>query len=428
MIDGVAIEGRWGRARPVRSAAAATWTGERTALVATAAAVALLPLLTPEGPANLGPVDLAIATAVAASLLWAGATRQQWRFPYALPMTIFMLGGAVGALVGPVPVAGVTALVQDLWLLLWCWVIANSARSPARLKVLVTTWVYSSIVWVVLLFVGLIIHSPFLTGQTSREGSRTSLTLIDPNVSANYYVISMMLVWATQRPRARTARLATYALFVAAVISTGSNSGIVSLIVGTSVAALLGVYRRFGVVGAVGAACFLLLGFGLAASQISIHGIQERAHASRYAFIRDGIGRGAVSVEQRSALLHESVGLFERGGPLGQGPVSTKPRLQAEMAPFVKEAHDDYAAALLERGVIGVVGLLALVFTLAIAAGSLARSRLRPQFADVLVRPNALVGALVGTMVAMTVYELLHVRHVWAMFGVIAALVLWARE
>jgi hypothetical protein len=429
MIDGVALEGRWRRAgAAVREPAAASWTGERIALAATAAGVALLPLLKPAGPANLGPVDLAIATAIGATLLWAGAAAQRWRFPYALPIGIFMLGGAVGALAGPVPIAGLTALVQDLWLLAWCWVIANVATTPARLKVIVATWVYSAIVWVVLLFVGLSVHSAFLTGQTSREGSRTALTLIDPNVSASYYVISLMLIWATQRPRARVARVAVYALLIAAIISTGSNSGIVSLLVGTSVAALVGAYRRFGAAAAIGVACLLLLGFGAAASQISIHGIQERAHASRFAFVRDGIGRGAVSVEERGALLHESVGLYETGGLLGQGPGSTKPRLQKEMAPFVKEAHDDYMAALLERGVIGVIGLLALVLTLAAVTISLARSRLRPDFATVLARPNALIGAVVGTMVAMTVYELLHVRHVWTMFGLIAALVVWGRE
>ena len=429
MVDGVAIERAWPLPeRASRRAARDALTGERLALGATAASVALLPLLRPEGPANTAPVDLVIAVAIVASLLWAGTAGIRWRFPYALPVAVFMLGGALGALAGPVPGAGITALVQDLWLLLWCWVVANVARSPARLRVLLRTWAYSSIVWVTLLFVSLAVGSTFLTGQTTREGSRTALTLIDPNVSANYYVISLMIIWATRTPRSRPVRLAAYGLLVAAIISTGSNSGIVSLAVAMSVAGLLGLYRRAGAVAAISAACFLLVAIGAGASTISIRGIQERAHSSRYAFLRDGIGRGAVSVEQRGTLLHESVPLYERGGLLGQGPVSTKPRLQKEMAPFVKEAHDDYAAALIERGVIGVVGLLMLIFALAAAAISVGLSRLKPGFGAVLVRPNALVGALVGTMVAETVYELLHVRHVWALFGFVAALMLWGRE
>jgi hypothetical protein len=46
----------------------------------------------------------------------------------------------------------------------------------------------------------------------------------------------------------------------------------------------------------------------------------------------------------------------------------------------------------------------------------------------VIVHPNALFGALIGTLVASTVYELLHVRHVWALFGLLAALSLWQRD
>jgi len=111
---------------------------------------------------------------------------------------------------------------------------------------------------------------------------------------------------------------------------------------------------------------------------------------------------------------------------LGQGPVSTKPRLQHELAPLAKEAHNDYFAALTERGILGLLGLLVLVLGL----GTRTISVLTPpveRFAGVLVNPNALVGAVVGTMAAMTVYELLHVRHVWALFAIIAALHLWSR-
>ena len=44
------------------------------------------------------------------------------------------------------------------------------------------------------------------------------------------------------------------------------------------------------------------------------------------------------------------------------------------------------------------------------------------------LRMDALAGALAGTLVAMTVYELLHVRHVWALFGVVAAVSIWGRR
>jgi O-antigen ligase len=403
-------------------------SAERVALRTTAVAIALLPLLVPRGPSNLGPADVLMAASIGTCFVWAVSSRQRWTFAYGVPMALFLIAGVLGALAGPVPNAGIIAVLQDFFLLAWCWSVLNICRSPARLRVLVATWAYSAIVWGTLLFVGIAIGSNFLTGHSSREGSRTALTFVDPNVSANYYVISIMIIWASGRPRRRSVRLLAYGLLVAALVTTGSNSGIVSLTVGVAVAAVVGLYRRAGSMPAVALLALILLSGYLAASNFSISSIQERAHGSRYAFIRDGIGRGETSVSQRSDLLHESFVLYKRGGLLGQGPVSTKPRLEAEQAPFVKEAHDDYFSALMERGVLGFVALLMLVVAVVYRGWIVARPRPGPGGTSIIAHPNALFGALIGTLVASTVYELLHVRHVWALFGLLAALSLWARD
>lgn len=402
--------------------------GERLAVVATAAAVALLPLLVPRGPANISPVDAPIAVAMLACLVWAGASGHRWRFPYAIPMGLLIIGGALGALAGPVPVPGIVALLQDLVLLAWCWAVVNLASSPERLRILLATWAYSSIAWAVLLFVGLAIGSATIAGQTAEEGSRTALTFADPSVSANYYFISIMIMWAAGFPRTIGLRLAASVLLFAALVSTGSNSAIVSVIVGAAVALLVGIYRRAGIAPAISALAFLVIGGYLAASTTNAMGIQEAAHESRYAFLRDGIGRGQTSVTQRDTLLRESLRLYETGGPLGGGPVSTKPRLENEGAPFVKEAHNDYLAALIERGAVGLLGFLILVAGLVVRTLAFAGGRLTGGFRAVVVRPSALVGAVAGTMVAEAVYELLHVRHVWTLFAFVAALYVWGRD
>jgi len=405
-----------------------TLAGERVALGATAAAIAMSPLLVPHGVSNIAPADAFIALAMWTCLLWVGTSSHRLRFPYAVPVALFMAGGALGALAGPVPRSGIVAFLQDLVLLLWCWAVANLCSSPQRLKTLLAAWVYSSIVWAGLLFLGLAIGSSILTGQTTAEGSRTALTFGDPSFSANYYFVSLMIIWATGRPRHRVARFAAYGLLIGALLSAGSNSGIVSLTVGVLATAVVAIYRRRGGVAAVGALAFVSVAAFFVSANISLKGIQLSAHESRYAFIRDGIGRSDVSEAQRGALLAESINLYKTGGPLGQGPVSTKVRLDREMAPFVKEAHDDYLAALLERGPLGLIGLLLLVSTLILKGLSLARVRLAQGFDAVVQHPHALFGALVGTLVSSTVYELLHLRHLWAFFAFIAALYLWGRE
>jgi hypothetical protein len=420
-----------GPARPVRMPAlpqTAALTAERLALGATALAVAFLPLAVPAGPANIAPIDGLIALAFGACLVWGGTVAWRWRFPYAVAVGMLMLGGALGALIGPVPTAGLIALGQDIILIFWCWTVANIAHSAKNLGILLATWAYSGIAWAVAAFVGLATGSSLLTGQIERQGSRVQITLADPSYAANYFLISLMIIWATRRPRNRAVRIVAYGLLAGAIATTGSNSGAVGLAVGVIVGGLLGIYRRYGPVEAVAVAAFVVLSGYAVVSNVSLERLQSRAHDSRYAFVRDGLGRSPESVGQREMLLHESIRLYRTGSPFGEGPVSTKPRIEREMGPLVKEAHDDYFAALLERGVIGFVGILLLVGALAVRSVSLATSRLQAAVADVLVRPNALVGAVAGTLVAGTVYELLHVRHIWALFAVVAAVYAWGRE
>lgn len=429
MIHSATVRRNVRSSEPIRAARAGRTLGEeRLALGAMAVAIAFLPFLVPRGPGGTAPLDVLVAASLFACLLWAGASSHRWRFPYVVPMALFLLGGMLGALAGPVPRAGLLAVTQDAVLLAWAWALANLASSTRGLKTLAAAWVYSSIVWAIVLFVGLGLGLSALTGQTPADGSRTTLTFGDPNISANYYFISFMLMWATGYPRHRVFRLSAYALLVAALISTGSNSGIVSLILGITVAWALAVYRRAGIAPAVAAIAVAVVGGYFAATHVSLTSIQEQAAASRYPILRDGIGRGQVSVSQRDTLLQESVLLYHTGGPLGQGPASTKPRLDAEIAPLVKEAHDDYLAGLLERGAVGLIGVLLLVSSVAWRSLSACAAPLSGRLTTAVVRPNALAGAVAGTLVAAAVYELLHLRHVWALFALVAAAYTLAQE
>jgi hypothetical protein len=403
-------------------------TGERLALGATAVGVAMLPLAVPAGPANIAPIDALIAIAVGATLLWAGTVPFRLRFPYVIPVGLILVSGAVGALVGSVPQLGIVALMQDVVLIAWCWAVVNVGHSASNFRILLATWVYSGIVWAALAFVGLATGSSLLTGQIERQGSRVQITLADPSYAANYFFITIMIIWATRRPVHRGLRFGAYALLVGALATTGSNSGIVALTTGTLVAAALGAYRRFGIVPATTLVAFMMLGGYVAASTVSLGAIQGRAHDSRYAFVRDGIGRSTQSAGQRDLLLHESTRLYRSGSPLGEGPVSTKPRLQKEMGQLVKEAHNDYFAALIERGPLGFIGLLLLVSSVGLRALSVTRAKVVEGVGSTVIRPNALVGAVAGTLVAGTVYELLHVRHVWTLFAFVAALSIFGRD
>jgi O-antigen ligase len=427
MIRTTATRTAGGPSLPIRAYRYPRLDGGRLAIRFTAAGVAMLPFLA-GGVGNAAPVDLFFALAVVGCLLWAGRTGRRLRFPYAVSAGLLVAGGALGALVGPVPRAGAFALVQDCWLVAWCWTVVNVAWSSDRLRVLVATWVYSSIAWGGALVVGIIGHWTLLTGQTEAEGSRTTLTFLDPNYAGNYFFISVMLIWASGYPRSRGLRIAAYLLMVVALLSTGSMSAMISLLIGIAVATVLGVYRRSGLVPAVAVLAALVLGGSLAASVTSVSEIQRSARTSPHTFLRDGLGRGATSASGRETLFRESMRLYQTGGPLGTGPVSTKQRLRSDMAPVAKEAHNDYMAALVERGPLGVLGLALLLAVVAVRALPLVAARVGEGVIAAGLKPNALMGAVAGTVVAAAFNELLHVRHVWTLFAFIAAVYLLSRR
>jgi hypothetical protein len=396
--------------------------GEQLALRATATAVALLPLLRPTGPANTAPLDFFILLVLGSCLLWAGRSGTRWRFPYVFPFSLFVLGGALGSLAGPVPMGGLIALLA------WCICLANVCRSPRGLQVVLRTWVWSAMAWAIVLLIGEFTGNAYLAGIQSWEGGRTSLTFGDPNYCAYYFFVAMMMIAATRYPRRRRTRVLMYLILLPTWALSGSNGAIVELLLALALIAVIAVHREHGATLAISAACMLLAFGAVAVPRIPFARIQRAAHDSQYRLLRDWLGRSEKTFGQRKQLDHEGIDLFLNGGPLGEGPTSTIHRLTATQAPFAREAHNDYLAALTERGFIGAAGLMLLLGGVLTRAASLVRARLSPAFTEVVPRAGPLVAAVAGTFVFSTVYEVLHARDVWALFAVVAALSLWGRE
>jgi hypothetical protein len=388
----------------------------------------MLPLLVPGGPSNSAPEDFLIVVAIGAAMFWTSLSGHRCRFPFVVPMALFIGGGAIGALRGPVPGTGGVALLQDVLLLLWCWALLNVASTPRRLGVVVRAWAYSATAWASLLLLGVATGMRALTGQSGTEGVRTALTFVDPNIAANYFFLSFMVVWAAQCPRRRSRRLAADGVLLAAIFTTGSSGGLVSLALGVGVATVLTIYRKHGATPAISAAALGAVAVFAFHSTVTISSIQQAAANSRWTYLRDGLGREAHSAESRQAIFSESTALYDTSGALGDGPVSTKPRLRHAQAPVVKEAHDDYVAALLERGIVGFAGLLLLFGALLVRSASAATGKLADGFERVVPNPQALTGAIAGVLVAASVYEVLHMRHVWTLFAIVGALSVFGRK
>ena len=256
--------------------------------------------------------------------------------------------------------------------------------------------------------------------------ARVQGTLGDPNLAANYFLISLFVVLACGRPRSRVGRASAVMILLTAVALTGSNGGLVSLCVAVFVVTIAWIWRTRGPVLGIALAALVLCALAALVSSVDMGSLEQRA-ADASLLLRDSIGRGGESSGTRSTLLHESSALYQQTGLIGIGPGRTKDWLAREGAPYVKEAHSDYTASLVERGALGALGLVVLVITLLRRAMVLLVEPMRPEYTDVVRLPQMLLGAIVVVLVSASFYEVLHFRHVWALFGLIAGAQIWGR-
>src|SRR5947199_60231 len=252
----------------------------RLTIVAISVAVAALPLLRPSGPGNTGMVDLALVGALLVAGMWASIRSHILRLPYALPVGLTVLAGA---------------------------------------------------------------------------------------------------------------------LVVTAIVLTLSNGGMLALVLATACGALFRIARRRGLFVAVAVGVALALA-GIGATRvIDVHGWVTRVEASS-PFVRDSLGRESESGGSRSTLIKEASAVWLRGDSvLGLGPGNTEATLRDRQAAYVKEAHNDYVAALLERGVLGATALVLLAATLAVRARRISvAGGIAPEFREVVPRPELLAAAVIA--------------------------------
>ena len=123
-------------------------------------------------------------------------------------------------------------------------------------------------------------------------------------------------------------------------------------------------------------------------------------------------------------LLTENFAVYQSGGGgiFGTGPGGTKPLLASRQSAYVKEAHNDWMAALIERGAPGVLALGLLVGAVALTAARVSRrTGPEPPSAGPATRLYWLAAAAMSVAVFGWFHEALHFRHAWALFGLLAA-------
>jgi O-antigen ligase len=396
--------------------------------------IASLPMLQPfgmgPGPGNTGLPDLTLVVVTVTMLLWASARRLPVRWPYLIPTCLTIIAGGIAAIANDG--AGALTLVKDLFVLLWAVSVANLCREPRMLRLAMRAWVWIGTFYALVMIVGFVLGIEALSGK-QLDGERAQFTFGDANYASNWFICVYFIARASRIPDKTWQRWAVCGILLAAEGLTGSNGGALAL----GAAIFLGWLFRLVREGkahhavAVGTLAAIVGGGGIAVlSTVDIQPYLTRASEAS-PILRDSIGRTTgESTNSRSTVLTTTVRMIEeQPHPWGIGPGRTEKQMLYNQETYVREAHNDYIAAVLERGFLGGLALIVLLYVVLLQCVRIARrDALKPEFARVVPRPE-LFGCLIAVfLISGLFYEVLHYRHGWAFFGLIAAVYLFGRK
>jgi hypothetical protein len=393
-------------------------------------AAALVPVLVPMGPAQTAIIDPINLIAIVIFLAHAIGGGKTTRVPFVVPALMITVASLIATFNAVSPGASLLTLGQDAYLFLWFVMLVNVMRSRQELKELRIAWVVVACVVAILGVVLLVsqTHVYSLWRLIGPKGNRATGTFTNTNMLSSYLVLSLFLLLSLERNVGRVFKWVSLGILGVGLLATKSNGGIVSFIAGLAVWAPLRSWIKHrsptrlaaGVLLAVAAVMtlwWLYTGWGLGSAEIK--DLQKES----------SLGRAAHSSEERGRIWTT---LFQRWtqSPLGIGPgnsrwqevgVSSRER---KTSYFSKEAHNDSLAYLVERGPLGLLGLVVtLVMIVVMLTNWLKQRAARGEAEDSGGSlPSAMAGAMTAWVVFSFTHETLHLRHYWLFLAMLCAL------
>jgi len=398
----------------------------------------LAPVVVPAGPgqtAVLDVVNLFAILAFAYFVVFPG--RQTLRVPLLAPTVLVAIGSLIACAWAPSMSLAALALAQDAYLFAWFVVLVNLLHTRRDLRLVRVAWVWTA----VLVSLGALAQLLFATGGSlgtllGSRGVRPASTLYNPNMLADYLMMSVFVALSLAAEIRRLPLLLSLGIMGIALLATKSNGGMIAFAAGAmtwcAVAVATGPPRRHGrvlataaiVVSLVGLFGWLNLEWGMGDG--ALQALKEHTF----------VGRMEHSSQSRLRIWDQLERTYARS-PLGIGPgnsgeftlsIAERERPDSYRS---KEAHSDYLAYAIERGPLGVAGLLILTVTVFLHVLGYWRSarqhggRPSPRTAW---WTTAMAAALAASTVHSTVIEKLHFRHFWLFLALVCGSSLMASE
>jgi O-antigen ligase len=313
------------------------------------------------------------------------------------PAMVILIASMISMINSEDPALSLVTLTQELYLYVFFIVVSNVIQTERHMRLLAGAAFLSAAAFSVPLILELLAD---FTGRA--EGYFT-----DDNGAAGYLGALAFLVYYPFDKSRRLLKPAFLGLILLAVFATKSISGALSFLLGT-VAVFVGywfytdaVTRKRIFIGAIAAVLLLIPLYRVAASQ---HNFLDRLEGSEEG--REGIWSAGLET-----FAHNPLGI-------GIGPARFKEVVIVPGWSHRKELHSDYLASLVERGILGFIGLLMILFSI---GKSLSRCLKRHTSQGELLWILGLCGMFVFTLVDAVSHETLHNRHVWLIYAMIVA-------
>jgi len=396
--------------------------------------VALAPLAVPIGDYQVAILDAFSAVALAAFAIGVLSRRIEPRAPFLAAAFVIATGSLIAVVNAESVPAAAVALVQDAYLYVWFIMLVSVMRLRGDLVGLRMGWVTMGCIVAIVALVGVMLKgNATIAGIVGPKGARATGTFTDPNMCADYLGMSLFIALSLSGHVGRLLRWGAVALLFTAIVATKSNGGALSLMVGLMVWAVVRARtRRFPLPALAGAALlavsvvlsawWMAAGFGVADQQLK--GFEAKSF----------LARAGHSSEGRLKIWRQLEQTLQKS-PLGIGPGNSRwvaLTVEGRERPhsmYSKEAHNDYLAYAIERGPLGLLALLFLLWQAFAKVRFLWKRRSRSAAAD--RSAGALAAALAGALACSAVHSLtierLHFRHYWLLLAMVCALAETAR-
>jgi O-antigen ligase len=386
----------------------------------------LVALLVPTGPGQLAIIDVVNFIAFAIFGMWTLLRGRAVIAPFALPMLLIFVGSLIATVNAESVSISVLAMTQDLYLYVWFVVLVNVIAITPEPKRLRLAWLWAAVAASIASVLMLALKdSSALSQITGLKGGRAVGTFYNPNMLADYLVMSLFIVMSLSGQVRGLLLWAAAAVILFGLVATKSNGGLVALAVGLGAWAITrsltknrSLFRLAGL-----ATMFLALGMvawwvgsGWGVGTKSLNSIGQGSF----------LGRSGHSAEVRLHIWQQLGDRYARF-PLGIGPGNSNQQLlsiadqERPDSYLSKEAHNDYVGYLIERGPLALLGLAMLIgmaFTWVVGVWKRIRDAEWKEGPGGAIAAG-LIGALAATSVHSFMIEKMHFRHFWLFLAVL---------